>query len=167
MKQSQRWNTLRICLRWDLNFGGSDLWSNALPIIPRRRGRWVNDWVLSLALTLVTLGTCIQMKQSYDTSNSEIQTPICKSTVQYSTKCTTQMSVCVCVCVSSDAKKKNRYLGSIQTMTWSYLSKRKLASLYFCPLGNLLPSIQTLFSYHWREFKIKWFASIKWKIWDY
>ena len=37
MKQSQRWNTLEICPCRDLNSGGSDLWSNALPIRPRRR----------------------------------------------------------------------------------------------------------------------------------
>jgi len=36
MKQSERWNTLQICPRWDLNSGGSDLWSNTLPVRPRR-----------------------------------------------------------------------------------------------------------------------------------
>ena len=37
MKRSQRWNTLQICPRRDSNLGGSNLWSNALSIRPRRR----------------------------------------------------------------------------------------------------------------------------------
>ena len=32
MKRSQRWNTLQICPRRDSNTGGSDLWSNTLPL---------------------------------------------------------------------------------------------------------------------------------------
>ena len=35
MKLSQRWNTLQICPRQDSNSGGSELWSNALPVRPR------------------------------------------------------------------------------------------------------------------------------------
>ena len=32
MKRSQRWNNLQICPRRDSNRGGSDLWSNTLPL---------------------------------------------------------------------------------------------------------------------------------------
>ena len=32
MKRSERWNTLQICPRRDSNTGGSDLWSNTLPL---------------------------------------------------------------------------------------------------------------------------------------
>ena len=32
MRWSQRWNNLQICSRRDLNPGGSDLWSNTLPL---------------------------------------------------------------------------------------------------------------------------------------
>ena len=37
MKRSQRWNNLQICPRRDSTTGGSELWSNALPVRPRRR----------------------------------------------------------------------------------------------------------------------------------
>jgi len=32
MRRSQRWNNLQICPRRDANTGGSDLWSNTLPL---------------------------------------------------------------------------------------------------------------------------------------
>jgi len=35
MKRSQRWNNLQICPRQGSNMGGSDLWSNTLPLDPR------------------------------------------------------------------------------------------------------------------------------------
>ena len=37
MKRSQRWSTLQICTHRGSNSGGSDLWSKALPVRPRRR----------------------------------------------------------------------------------------------------------------------------------
>ena len=36
-KRSERWNNLQICPRRDSNSGGSDLWSNAPTVRPRRR----------------------------------------------------------------------------------------------------------------------------------
>ena len=36
MKRSERWNAHRICQSWDSNSDGSDLWSDALPVRPRR-----------------------------------------------------------------------------------------------------------------------------------
>ena len=44
MKQSQRWNNLQICPHRDLNMGGSDLWSNMLPLDHRDAHLllWVN-----------------------------------------------------------------------------------------------------------------------------
>ena len=60
MKRSRRWNTLQICPRRSSNSGGSDLWSNALPVRPRRlawdtfRLHWhVNDNLRNLAKRLV------------------------------------------------------------------------------------------------------------------
>ena len=37
MKWSKIWITLQMCPRRDSNSGGSDMWSSALPIRPRRR----------------------------------------------------------------------------------------------------------------------------------
>jgi len=36
-KRSERWNKLQICPRGGSNSGGSDLWSNSLPVRPRKR----------------------------------------------------------------------------------------------------------------------------------
>jgi len=53
MKRSQRWNTLQICPCRDSNSRGSELWSNTLPVRPRRRpgsSKW-KDTSLTLNLT--------------------------------------------------------------------------------------------------------------------
>ena len=62
MKRCQRWNTLQICPRQDSNWGGSDLWSKALPTRP---WRWPSSLKKKHGLTGSHNFTCCHFSCSF------------------------------------------------------------------------------------------------------